>query len=366
MSIVSRFQRISVASPGNTADAWTQEADAISLPRLDEVGGHPRPASVGTSYAEQEFHARADEQELSWPAQGEVAARPFHVQARGLGPTTAATEFLLAQRETEVREAHAEYQRATQVLGPYVRRESAGKLRYWICWPVLWFGDTAGVWSAAIVNGDVPYVAFGQALSAGLAAACAGLVGSELKDIRMAKARQRDPDSLAKEEQRYRRFFVPSNGGFGITKLIGFLSLVVTALVAVGVFALRSSIEGNAAGLTFGLLAAATAVASGLLGYAAADEVADLLGTLRKRVLRAEARYLKLAASAPPRRRAEAEETARSIQAEYKLRGQAAAKVMESLAWRVQRRNPQVFGHGIPAGEQSGVIGRRSRRNGAA
>jgi hypothetical protein len=133
-------------------------------------------------------------------------------------------------------------------------------------------------------------------------------------------------------------------------------------LLAVGIFALRAAVEGSASGLTFGLLAAATAIGSGLLGYSAADEVADLLATTAKRVRRAEARYQALAGAAPLRVRAEADEAARSIRAEYEHRGHAASKRMKSLGWRVQRRNPQIVGHGLPAGEQTGVVGRRARR----
>lgn len=362
-----RFLRAAGAAGWDTADVLMREADAISLPRLDEIGGgHARPSEVGVTYAEQEFRALADEQELAWPAEGERAARPHQVRARGLDRAAAAADFLVNEAEADVREAHADHRHAARILTPYVRREGAAKLRYWVCWPVLWFGDTAGVWSAAITNGDIPYVAFGQALAAGLAAACAGLVGSELKDLRMARARRRDPESLTEDEQRYRRLFSGTDDGLGVVKLVGLLSLLVVALLAVGIFALRSSIEGSASGLTFGLLAAATAIGSGLLGYSAADEVADLIATTAKRAHRAEKRLLKLAAAKKPKVRAQSDETARSILDEHQLRGQAAAKRVDSLGWRVQRRNPQVFGHGYPAGDRDGVIGRRSRRGGVA
>lgn len=363
MELLSRIRR---GLPADAAEAWIAEADAISIPRIDEASAQPRPSNLGVSYVEREYHARADEQELAWPARGEAAARPFQTRARGLDRQATAVEGLLTDKEGEVREARADYQHAARVLGSFVRREPGGKLRYWLCWPVLWFGDTAGIWSAAITNGDIPYVAFGQAFSAGLAAACAGLVGSELRDIRMARARQCDPESLSKDEQCYRHLFTAGAGGLGIVKLIGGLSLLVVALLTVGICALRSSIEGDASGLTFGLLAAATAIGSGLLGYAASDQVADLLANYRKCARRAEKEFLKLAGSKPLRRRAAAEETARSLHAEHKLLGQAAARFMEFLAARVQRRNPQVFGHGIPAGEPSGLIGRRARRGGAA
>ena len=157
-----------------------------------------------------------------------------------------------------------------------------------------------------------------------------------------------------------------TDGGVGIIKLIGLLSLTVVSLLGVAIFNLRSSIEGTASGLTFGLLAAATAIGSGLLGYSAADEVADLLATMAKRVARAEKHHLRLSLSTASKMRARADEAVRSLQAEYDLRGQAAGKRVESLSFRVLRRNPQVVGHGYPTGDQSGVIGRRIRRGAAS
>lgn len=364
MSVADLFRGLGTASPDATVNAWVQEADAISLPRLDEVGGHPRPSSFGTSYVEQEYRCLADEQEVSWPAKGESEARPHKVAARSLDHQAAAVAALLTHQEIEVRESRADYQHAVRVLAPYVRREPGAKLRYWFCWIVLWFGDTAGVWSAAVTNGDVVYIAFGIALASGLAAACAGLIGAELKYIRMARARQRDPESLSKDEQRYQRLFDGKDMGLPIVKLISLLSLTVATLLAVAIYNLRAGIEGSGSGLTFGLLAAATAIGSGLLSYAAADEVADQIAAHAKRVRKADKYYLKLARSSALKTRAQADETARSIHQEHDLRGQAASKRVESLSWRVQRRNPQVFGHGFPAGEQSGVIGRRTRRNG--
>jgi hypothetical protein len=363
---MKRLRTTRFANGAGGGAEWVREADAVSLPRLDQVGAQPRPSGVGTSYVEQEYQALADEQELSWPATGEQEARPHQVGARGLDGRAAGTETLLTHQETEVREARADYQHAARVLAPYVRREPGAKLRYWLAWVVLVLGDTSGVWSAAVTNGDVVYIAFGIALAAGLAAGCAGLVGAELKYIRMARTRQRDPESLSQDEQRYQRLFVGKDLGLSIVKLVGLFSLAVTLLLAVAIYTLRTGIEGSAAGLTYGLLSAVTAIGSGLLSYSAADEVADHIAACVKRIRLADKYYLKLAGSGATRRRARADETARSIHQEHQLRAQAAGKRVESLSWRVQRRNPQVYGHGFPTGEQSGVIGRRSRRNGGA
>jgi hypothetical protein len=345
-------------------DAWTRVVDATKLLQVDEVHLQPRPAGVGRTYVEEEFGALANEQELLWPADGERAARSHRVRARGLDLPAAATDFLLVESKKAVQQAQADYQHAIRTLSSYVRREPGAKWRYWLGWLILLLGDTAGVWSAAIMYGELPSTAFGQALAAGLAAACAGLIGAEVRDIRMAAQRRRDVEVLTEDERRYWRLFNGHRGGQAAVKLIGFLSIAVAALVAIGVGTLRSSVEGNSAGLTFGLLAAATALASALLGYAAADEVADLLAASAKRVRRAEQRCLELAASTTVKQRAEAEEAARSTHVEYQLRGQAAGKRMESLAWRTQSQNPQVVGHGYPLGDQTGQIGRRVRRPG--
>ncbi|MCU1490279.1 MAG: putative rane protein [Acidimicrobiaceae bacterium] len=356
------FRKLRSGSRLPALDSWTAEADAISLPRLDEIGGHPRPPTVGVTYGEKEYDALAGEQELAWPAEGEHEARPYQVRARGVDLLAEATEFLLVESEADVRQAHADHQLAVRVLGPYVRGEAWAKLRYWICWPILWCGDTAGIWSAAITNGDIPAIAFGQACAAGLAGACAGLVGSELKHLRMAQARHRDPETLTGDELRYQRLFTGAEGGTGIVKVVGLLSLLVALLLAGGIFTLRMSVEGTASGITFGLLALGTAIGSCLLSYCAADEVADVLGALDRRAKKAGKHHLRLARSVAFKKRARSEETARSIHEEYLLRGHAAGKRVESLSWRVQRRNPQVFGHGLPHGEATGVIGRRTRR----
>lgn len=343
-------------------DAWGRAADAVSLTPVDEASAQPRPLGLGRTYAEEEFRALGEQQTLLWPADGERATRSHRVREHGLAALVAETSFLLVESRRAVQQVLADHQHAVRTLSPYVRRGPGAKWRYGLGWPLLVAGDTAGVWSAAVIHGDLPSAAFGQALAAGLSAACAGLLGSELKDSQSATQRQREPETLTDDERRYSWLFSGRRGGRAIVRLIGFVSVLVAALVAVGIGTLRSSVEGSAAGLTFGLLAGATALASGLLGYSAADQVADLLAASAKRARRVEQHHLRLAASLPARQRAEAGEAARSLQAEYQLRGQAASKRMESLAWRTQWRNPQVVGHGYPLGDVGGAIGRRVRR----
>lgn len=352
-------------APGTT-DSWEEAADTVVLQRIDEAGSLPRPADVGSLYSEEEYSRLADEQERLWPADGERAARAHTVLACGQDVPADAALHLVSESEKAVTAAYQDQQHAAKVLTPHVRRQSGAKLRYWIVWPLLTLGEASGILSAAISWGDVPVIAAGQAFSAGLAGACAGLVGNEFKHVQLARTRRCESGSLSDDERRYERLFAGDESGMGIVKLIGFVSVFVAALLAMAVFALRSSVEGSASGLTYCLIALATALASGLLGYQAADEVADLLATYAKQVKQAERHHRRLAGDKAIRARAQAVEAARSIQAEAALRGQAASKRVESLSFRILRRNPGVAGHGYPTGETSGVIGRRTRRNGGA
>ncbi|CAM3722626.1 hypothetical protein [Nocardiopsis rhodophaea] len=348
-------------SSASSVDAWTEQADAVSLPRLDENGALTRPKNIGETYAEQEYRALGEEQLASWAAEGEQTARSHVMRARCLERRAAAVEALLVLQEEKVRHAQAAYEHAVRVLSPYVRREPWAKVRYLICWPLLVLGDTAGILAAAVAFGDVPLNALGVALAAGVAAGCSGLVGSEVKHLRNARTRQRDPETFSEDERRYQRLFSGTpDRGIGLVGLVGVVSLLVVALLAVGVFLLRGALEGAASGLTFGCLAAATALGSFLLAYSAGDEVADVLDALKKRARQAEARLRKLAGDAAIRQRAEADAAARSMYAEHAARGQAAAHRMASLRYRLQRNNPGVLGHGFPAHEPSGV-GRRVR-----
>ncbi|MBB1152468.1 hypothetical protein [Amycolatopsis dendrobii] len=358
--------RVDFPAAEDATSSWDETTDEIALPRIDEATSVPRSTEVGTFYSEDEYGRLAEEQEQLWSAAGEAVAREHTVPARGLDAAADAALELVAESSKAVAAAYEHQRHAARVLTPHVRRQPGAKLRYWIAWPLLTLGEASGLWSAAISWGDVPAIAAGQALSAGLAGACSGLVGSELKQLQLARMRRREPESLSADELRYQRLFAGTENGAGVVKLVGVISIVVAALLAFAVFALRSSVEGVSSGLTYGLIAVATALASGLLGYQAEDDVADLLSTYAKRVARAERHHRRLAGDAAIRARAEAVEAARSAQAEAVLRGHAANKRVQALSFRVLRRNPGVAGHGYANGYVSGVIGRRLRQDGGA
>ena len=249
---------------------------------------------------------------------------------------------------------------------PYVRRSPGDAWRYGAGWALLGLGDTAGVWGAAIWLGEVPLIALGQALATGFAAVTAGLAGGELQELRQARARRRDPDSLSEDERQYQRLFLEADAGLSVTKIVAGVALSVVVLVATGVFALRAGTEGLLAGVTFGALAAATALGSFVSSYIHGDEVADLIGSYRKRYDAARRRHRGLARNRDLSRHASAVEESTSIRREHDARGRAAGQKVTALKYRMLRRNPQVVGHGESTTEISGVIGRRARKDGAA
>lgn len=340
------------------------ETDAVVLQRIDEAAGLGRPGGLGTTYAEHEYDTLADEQAISWPAEGEAASRAAQIRAASSGDAAKAASFLVDQDKAGVTAARDDYLHAAHTLTPYVRRSPRDHIRYGAGWVLLGLGDTAGVWGAAIWLGEVPLIALGQAVATGFAAVTAGLAGGELQELRQAQRREREPESLSADERRYQRLFVGADKGLGITKIASGISFAVVALVAVAVFALRAGTEGLLAGFTFGGLAAATALGSFISSYVHGDEVADLIATYLRAYLDAQRLLQRLADASGLSGYAGATTEADSISREYDARGQAAHRKVTALKYRMLRRNPQVVGHGEATVDA--VIGRRSRLDGAA
>lgn len=347
-----------------TSDAWDELADSAATQQLDEVRATPRPAALGQSYYEMVFGAGGEEQSALWSAEGVRAARPHLVRARGLDRRVAATEEALCAADAIATQVRTDAQHAEQVLRPYVRRDRFAVSRYVSGWVCLGLGDVAGVTGAAVTLGEIPALAVGQAVSIAFAAVTSGQAGADLKDLRLARQRQRDVSTLSEDEQRYRRLFEGMEPGVGIMKAVGWVSLTIVVIVAVAVLSLRLSVEGMTSGLAFGGLAAATALGSFVSTYGYTDDVADLLAATAKCAKKAEKRRAVLARTACFRVQAEADATAMSLRQEYALRGQAAIHHLDALAWQVQANNPQTHGHGLPADRQSAstAIGRRPRR----
>lgn len=347
----------------NVDDSLLQESE-VGMQRVDEAAGLGRPAGFGTTYREQQFDASADEQDEAWSAEGEVASRAAQGRADKSDDAASAAAYVVGENQETVSEAKSAYLHAAKTLMPFVRRSPHDFIRYVLGWLLLALGDTAGVWGAAIWLGEVPYVALGQAVATGFAAVTAGLVGGELQDLRQARLRQRDMESLSEDERRYPRLFASADTGRSITKIVVGISATIVVLIAVAVFALRTGTEGLLAGFTFGGLAAATALGSFISSYVHADEVADLIATFYKTYQRALRFHLRLASARALSRHAGAAGEVESIRREYQARGNAAHQKVVALKYRMLGRNPQVVGHGEALPET--VIGRRSRLDGVA
>ncbi len=342
----------------------TEEADAIILPHIDRSGAVPRPDAIGDFHSEREYHAKAQTQTETYAAEGEAAARTATTTAAGLESAATAATALITGTVSSVEAAREQLTHAARTLGHLARRDLPAKVRYWICLIALCLGDTAGILGAAITLGEIPLVALGQAVATGVAAITAGQAGADLKDLRLARIRQCDLEDLTNDERRYRQFFTGTEAGVSTMKLVGALSATIIAIISIGIFCLRLSVEGMTSGIAFGMLAAATALGSFLTNYSYADEIADFLARSERACKKAIQAHRKLAADPAIRQRAEALADAASSKTEHTHRGRAAWWQLQSLSQRILRRNPGVAGHGMAA-EHPEIIGRRFRGDAA-
>jgi hypothetical protein len=345
-------------------EAATAEADSIVLPRIDEASATARPATVGTTYVEQEYDAQSDEQQHMHVATGEAAARPHRMRADGLRVQVEETSYLLQQSRLRLNRARKLHRHAVTTLTVYTRRDRFALYRYVAAWFFLGLGDAAGILGAAITLGEIPLIALGQALATGFAAVTSGQAGADLKDLRMARQRQRNPKELTEAEGRYRHLFTGMDAGVSIMKVVGWMSLTIVLIISIGIFSLRLSVEGMVAGLAFGALAAGTALGSFVSTYSYTDDVADLLATYERRYRKAVKEHTRLASASTVQELAEATAAAKSLTVEHIHRGNAASRRIDALCQRVLRRNPGVLGHG-PAAEEPTIIGRRFRGDAA-
>lgn len=353
-------------SPPTGVDQLEAETDSISLQRIDEAAAVLRPVNLGTTHGEREFDALGHEQAAAWPAEAEVASRPPRVRAAETRRSAEEADVAVQVARGEVERAREAREHAQATLAPFVRRTPHDDARYWLSCAGLGLGDTAGVWGAAISLGEIPELALGQALATGLAAVTAGLVGGEVRMLAHAKSRQRDPDSLSPDELRYRRLFEGAAQEVVTTKIAVGTAATVVVLVTGSIFALRAATEGSLAGIAFGCMAAATALASFISSYIHADEVADLLATYDRRFRVALRRHKRASRAKPITVHEAATAETESIEREYGHRGDAAVRKVEACKHRMLRRNPQVVGHGDVAADAPAVKSITPRKGVAA
>lgn len=334
-------------SSDDPAQTMAAASGIVTLQRVDEAAAVAAPELIGAgTWMERGFDELAAEQLDLWPADGEVARRSEAARAGGLVAAAEAEAFLLGEAATLVISTKESYDHCHRSLLRWVHRGPHANFRYWLGWTVLGLGDAVGVAGASILLGEEVWIAVGQALATGLAAVTAGAAGHDLKELRLARQRRRDPSALSEDERRYRRFFIYDADGDRLLRIVAWLACIIVVLIAVGIFALRASIEGSFVGLIFGALAAATALASFMNSYTYADEVADLIAVAEQAYERAEKHYRRISRASPFRHRAEAIENAASIAREHTLRGQAAVHRLQALKFHSLTANPGVVGHG--------------------
>ncbi|MET4782425.1 hypothetical protein [Glaciihabitans sp. UYNi722] len=344
-----------------TADR-VEEYSNLSLQQVDEahrINGTTGPAL----HVENELDAFGREQEPLWKAEGILQSRPALIAHAGLKVQAESAEHLSRRHRRLVKRAQRRLERTVAALSPFVRRKQGQKGWFMVRTGLLLLGDVAGQAGAQIYYGEIPELALIQALAAGVAVVTAGLVGAEIKDLRMASKRKIERANLTKEQEPFAHLFDGTDDGKHIVKALVYTGVTVGVLISIGIFALRSTIDGPLSGLVYGALAAGIAAASFISSYIVTDEIADAIDTAEKDYERTIKRQTTLAASAPLKAALEKIAEDESIRGEHDVRGQAALLTYEGLKHRVLRRNPGVAGHG-PAVEPEPVVGRRAREDG--
>jgi hypothetical protein len=226
-----------------------------------------------------------------------------------------------------------------------VRRKAASSWGYVTRTVALLLGDIAGLSGAAIALGEYPILAVTQAISAGTATVTAGLAASQLRHLQHAAERR--IDDLPEHLEPHRHLFggPPKAGRAQATVFV--VAALIAVLVAIGIFALRTAIEGPLSGITFGALAAGIALASFINSWYHADAVADVIESAHGDAVQADRRHRRLATARLVRN---AEQTAsqwKSLVTEYTHRALAAAAHIEADKYRALLVSPDVVGHGL-------------------
>ncbi|HSX65935.1 hypothetical protein [Nocardioides sp.] len=307
-----------------------------------------RPGGITYDVGE-EFEAYATELARNEDAAGVAASRRATVAAAGMGAQADDARRLTTMHVSEVERAVAAYSAAHDDLGSFVRRRPKDNRRYSVTRWVLLGADTGAVLGALIYVGEVPLLALGTALAVGLSGVTAGMVGGDVRELKLARERR----ALVESDQidsaivrRYPRLFGPAAPDKDTYGLAIKGALVVVLFVGLGIFGIRAALEGLL-GVAFFGFAMAVALASFISSWAHADDVADVLEVLEARMSMALARQRALAGAPQPSAQDAHAAEAASIQSEHQIRGEAKAAGVRALKHEVYRRHPQIFGHGM-------------------
>jgi hypothetical protein len=316
------------------------------LSSIEEAKAIPRPRGMAKFYLEEAVEKKAAEQLLLSDARGEADARRWQALAAGLAYTATVVSSSAAGQREVVANARDRFELTARTLGAYTRRAPGEKVPYYLRWLLILGGDVAGVAGAAILLGETVALGVLQAVASGTAAITSGLLAQEVKDSRLARKREKAPRDLTSDERRFAHLFRGGDSGERIVKLVAVGGVLIGALIAGSIFALRVSTEGSIAGWAFGLLAAAIALASWANVYHYTDEVSDLIEARRADYTRELKRLRAMLRSSDISEHDAALAQATSIRAEAASRGLAAQKAVEATAAQLLNDHPDVAGHG--------------------
>lgn len=321
----------------------------VPVPDADVV---VRPTGLETTYLEDGYDALGREQHRLHGARGETQSRMHRARADALRPYTERITRLIALDEPLVVNARDAYLAAEKALASLVLRRTRSPFEYRVTKCVLCVGDTAGTATGLVSYGELPILAVGIGVAAGMAGVTAGMAGEHLGRAAQASLRQQG-DDLDEKLEPYRHLLDGRTSGRSWTFGLLLLAFVVVLLNFLGILVLRTSIEGSASGLLFAAISGCIALASFVNSWMHADVVADLLDAAERTYTSAVRRHERLALRMRLLVGLHAAEIADSITREHSQRGDAAGEHLSADKHRALMESPDVVGHGRPASMSS-------------
>lgn len=321
--------------------------------QTDEARAVVKPDEVGTFWIEQEYdHAETSQRELHAEIGEREALQSDVMAARHAVQAEIDREVANAARKA-AHDASAKLTTLKRVLDPHAHRAHDAKYIKYIGMGLLFGGDVAGVTGAAILIGEEPLIALGQAVGVGASVIIAGLTGKDVRHGVDARDRRKDPSDLTAEERPYAHLF----GGRGLTGMLlvvlGAITVVAMMCIGIGIFTIRSEAEGMNAAIAFAAFGASMAVASFILNFATADEVADIISYSERSSKRADRKANRAGRTTAIVEHAAAVAQAKVYRLASKHAAEAAAAEIRSQKYRALAANPGVAGHGAKPSSDS-------------
>lgn len=333
-------------------------SEGLRLIPVEQASATARPDTIAETYLELEHDARGLEQQHLFAAEGELHARHQAATAKSLDYAVTHLKSSVERAKRVADQAAARHAQIRDTLSPYVGRKATSSIGYLARTGALLIGDIAGLSGAAIALGEIPALAITQAISAGTATITAGLAATQLRHLQQAA--ERKLDDIPKTLEPYRHLFNGSSGSNRLRAAMLVIAALIALFVSVGIFALRTAIEGSLSGLTFGALAAAIAMASFINSWYHADAVADIVESAQHDAYAADRRHRRLSTLRRINKANKADFHGNSVITEHTHRGLAAAAHLDAEKYRALQASPDVVGHG-PATVQPESPLRRAR-----